>query len=376
MSPWRADRPHDTLPPLPPAADVETKPILRRCIEARAALGELKLACELIPNQAMLINLIPTLEARASSEIENIVTTADRVFRHLEDDGNADPATREALRHRVALMRGLESLDTRPLCTRTAEIVCSHVKDTEMSVRRVPGTALANATTGEVIYTPPEGEKRIREMLANWEHFLHAAEGPDPLIRMAVGHYQFEAIHPFVDGNGRTGRILNSIHLVEKGLLTLPVLYLSRHFIRHRAEYHAGLLEVTRAAAWEPWILFVLSGVEETARWTLAKVAAIRGLINASAQYVSTALPKVYSRELVDVLFTQPYCRISHLVDSGIAKRQTASTYLRKLTDIGFMTEEVAGRDKLFVNRRLLQVLENEDDTCEPLRPPARDSRG
>ena len=184
------------------------------------------------------------------------------MFRHLDADGTADPATREALRYREALIAGMESLKTRPLCTGTTEEVCSTIKGTPMRVRTVPGTNLQNAATGAVIYTPPVGEARLRDMLANWERFLHADSELDPLIRMAVGHYQFEAIHPFTDGNGRTGRVLNSLFLIQSELLPLPILYLSRYIIGSESDYYRLLLDVTRTRAWEPWLLYFLHGVE------------------------------------------------------------------------------------------------------------------
>jgi Fic family protein len=201
---WQPGRPYNDLPPMPPADVLETKPVLKQCITARAALAELKQAAELIPNPAMLINTLPLLEARASSEIENIVTTADKLFQHLQADSGADAATKEALRYRRALLEGVQALKARPLTTRTAESICTQIKGVEMTVRRVPGTALANDATGEVVYTPPEGEARIRDLLADWERFLHEEETIDPLVRMSAAHYQFEAIHPFTDGNGRT----------------------------------------------------------------------------------------------------------------------------------------------------------------------------
>jgi Fic family protein len=291
---------------LPPEAELETRTILRACIEARAALAELKQATRLLPNQGMLINTLPLLEARSSSEIENVVTTADRLFQHLDAEGSADPATKEALRYREALMDGFRRLEDRPLSTRTAEAVCSRIKGTEMRVRQVPGTALANAATGEVIYTPPVGEHSIRELLANWERYVHEHGAPDPLIRMAVAHYQFEAIHPFTDGNGRTGRILNSLFLVHAELLDLPVLYLSRHVLANKSDYYRLLLAVTSEEAWEPWVLFMLEAVTQTSKWTSAKVEAIRMLENATARHVRERLPKIYSRELIDVIFEQP----------------------------------------------------------------------
>src|SRR5256885_7268991 len=210
---WHPDRPYNDLPRLPPALDLEPRAVLKQCVAARAALAELKQAAELIPNPAMLINTLPVLEARASSEIENIVTTADKLFQHLQADGNADPATKEALRYRRALLEGVKALKNRPLVTRTAETICTQIKGVEMTVRKVPGTALAKGESGGVVYTPPEGEALIRGLLANWERFLHEETSLDPVIRMAVAHYQFEAIHPFTDGNRRTGRVLNSLFL-------------------------------------------------------------------------------------------------------------------------------------------------------------------
>ncbi len=250
MASWRPDQPYNDLPPLPPAAEVETRPVLKQCIAARAALAELKQAAELLPNQGVLINALPLLEAQASSEIENIVTTTDRLFQYQRAGEKADPATREALRHSSALLEGYQVLKQTPLNTRTAEQVCSRIKGIEMQVRRVPGTALANQATGEVIYTPPVGEDLLRSKLANWERYLNEQRDVDPLIRMAIGHYQFEAIHPFTDGNGRTGRILNSLYLIQEDLLTLPILYLSRHIIKNKAEYYRLLLDITRSQAW------------------------------------------------------------------------------------------------------------------------------
>ncbi len=357
MSTWRPERPYNEMPQLPPRVDVESKAVLRQCVTARAALAELKQAAGLIPNPAMLINTLPLLEAQASSEIENIVTTADQLFRHLDAEAGADPATREALRYRMALLEGVATLAGRPISTATAEMICTRIKGTEMAVRRVPGTRIVNSASGEIIYAPPEGEALIRNLLADWERYLHGASPPDPLIRMAAAHYQFEAIHPFTDGNGRTGRVLNSLFLVEQGLLHQPILYLSRYIIAHKADYYRLLLAVTRDEAWEEWILYILRGVEDTARWTVDKIAAVRKLSAETAAHVRQELPKIYSRELVDVIFEQPYCRISHLVERGIAGRQAASRYLKALAGIGVLEEQAAGRDKLFVHPRLLGLL-------------------
>lgn len=365
MSQWIPEQPYNALPTLPPKEDIDTKTILRACITARAALAELKQAAELIPNQAMLINTLPLLEAQASSEIENIVTTTDKLFQHVQSEKDADPATKEALRYRKALFEGLAHLSQKPLCTQTAQLVCSHIKGHEMAIRKTTGTALMGDASGRVIYTPPEGEQVIREKLANWERFLHEFEVVDPLVVLAVAHYQFEAIHPFTDGNGRTGRVLNSLFLIEKGLLNLPILYLSRYIIQNKADYYRLLLEVTSKASWEEWVLYILKGIEETAIWTVGKIEAIRLLAEHTKDYVQEALPQIYSRELVDVLFAQPYARISNLEEQNIAKRQTASKYLKELVGVGVLEERTSGRDKLFIHPKLINLLLRESNSFE-----------
>lgn len=351
-------RPFNALPSLPPKQEVETKAVFRSCIEARAALAELKVAGDLIPNQTVLINAIPLIEAQASSEIENIITTTDRLFQFAgEGPTGADPATKEALRYRTALFEGFKSLKRRPLSVNTAVEVCSTIKGAVMDVRATPGTALANNATGAIIYTPPEGSERLRKLLANWERYLHEEDGVDPLIRMAVGHCQFEAIHPFTDGNGRTGRVINLLFLVERNLLSNPILYLSRYIIANKARYYELLLDVTKEAAWEQWILFMLSAVAETARSTAGKIGAIRALIDKTAETIRTKAPKTYSRELVELIFVQPYCRIGDVVTAGLAQRQTASVHLKTLCDVGVVEERTAGREKLFINPAFLRLL-------------------
>jgi len=356
---FRPDKPFNDLPPLPPAADVESRPILKACIEARVALAQLKVAGDLIPNQTVLINTIPILEAQASSAIENVVTTTDRLFRFADRaaDARADPATKEALRYRTALHEGFRQLAKRPITAATAIRICRTIRGVETDIRSTPGTALANEATGEVIYTPPENQSRLRDLLANWERYLHEHEETDPLIRMAVAHYQFEAMHPFTDGNGRTGRVLNLLFLVEKDLLKLPILYLSGYIIRHKTDYYRLLLKVTTESAWEEWVLFMLSAVLETARWTTAKIAAIRDLLDLTAETIRREAPKVYSRELAELIFVQPYCRINNLVEAKIAKRQSASVYLKKLAEIGVLEERKIGREKIFINPDFLELL-------------------
>jgi Fic family protein len=376
--PFAPNTPYNELPPLPPKADIESKDILKGCIDARVALEALRTAGRLIPSQQVLVTTIPLLEAQASSEIENIVTTADALFQHANDNTPADAATKEALRYRRALYEGADALKKRPLGTATACAVCSTIKGFEMDIRKVPGTALTNQATGQVIYTPPAGNALLRDKLANWERFIHGNDNIDPLVRMAVAHYQFEAIHPFTDGNGRTGRVLNQLMLVEYKLLDVPVLYLSRYIIRKRADYYKLLLEITTKGAWEPWILYILRGVEEVATWTNQKISAIRGLMDHTADHVRERLPKIYSRELVDVIFVQPYARIQNLVDANIAKRQTASEYLKEFAALGVVNEVQVGREKLFVHPKFLDLLKSDEHKFSPYpskktKPRARD---
>lgn len=360
-------RPYNALPALPPKADVETRAILKSCIDARAAVAALRQAGTLIPNQGVLINTIPLLEAQASSEIENIITTTDALFRYSQiDPEQADPATREALRYRTALRQGVESLKVKPLSTSTAIRVCSTIKGQEMQIRRVPGTTLTNPAKKAVIYTPPVGETLLREKLANWEKFIHEQTQIDPLVRMAVAHYQFEAIHPFTDGNGRTGRVLNQLMLVEQGLLDLPVLYLSRYIIRNKADYYRLLMAVTRDAAWEKWILYILAGTRETAAWTTEKIRAIHDLMTHTAEYVRVRAAKIYSRELVELVFVQPYCRIQNVVEAGLGHRQTASVHLKTLAEIGILKEVTIGREKLFIHPKFVVLLTSDSHKFKP----------
>lgn len=361
---------YNTLPPLPPKAELETPALLKLVIEARAALAEQKSADRLIPDSSVLINLLPILEAQASSEIENIVTTNDELFREASiDEERADPAPKEALRYRTALRHGFECLDKRPLNTSTATEICTIIKGVDMQVRSMPGTVLANPVTREAIYTPPDDPDRLRDLLRNWEAFANASDTDlDPVVRMAVLHYQFEAIHPFADGNGRTGRILNVLLLIQEGLLDMPTLYLSRYLLATRAEYYQRLASVTRSGDWQPWLAYIVKGVAETARWTNGKVTSILELTQHTSVHVQAELPKIYSHELVQLLFRQPYVRIANLVETDIAKRQTASVYLKKLVDIGLLEEEQSGRDKIFVHRKYLDLLLAEHHEFAPYR--------
>ena len=357
--------PHNDLPLLPPAAElVETGRILKKCISARVALAELKQAAELIPNASVLVNALPLLEAQASSEIENIVTTTDKLLEYVDlpDAKAADPATKEALRYRHALFEGTRKVQKKHLTIETAVEVCRTIKNEKLEIRSKPGTTLRNNATGAVIYTPPQGKDVIREKLENWQEFLTASNDLDPLIRCAVQHYQFEAIHPFTDGNGRTGRILNILYLVQEGLLDTPILYLSRYIIRNKGDYYRLLLEVTTQKAWAPWILYMLDCIESTCLWTTEKIKAIRDLMRHTGDFLHRRLPKIYTWELVELLFKQPYCRIANVVDAGLAKRQTASVYLKSLTEIGVLREISTGRESLFVHPKYIELLTGDEN--------------
>ena len=348
--------PHNALPPMPGADVLETAATLRASIRARDAIAQLTRVAARIPNPAIVINAIPILEARDSSRIENIITKSDSLFRHQALAEDADPATKEALRYRTALLAGVRSLHERPLSSRTAIDIVQTLLGTDVGTRKTPGTTLRNAVTGETIYTPPEGETVLRDMLAEWERSVHD-ESVDPLIRMAASHYQFEAIHPFIDGNGRTGRILNTLLLVEAGFVDTPILYLSRFIVSRRDEYYALLAGVTYDAAWEPWIEFMLEGLRETAAWTSDMIARIDTLMGEVHDKVMNSSGQAIPYDALEVIFTYPYARISTIVDLGIAQRQTASRYLKHLAALGVIEQVATGREKLYVNRRLLEVL-------------------
>ena len=364
MTDFNPEVPYNDLPALPPPVDqIETTQILKRCIESRVALAELKQAAELIPNSAVLVNALPLLEARASSEIENIVTTTDKLFEFADiAEDRADAATKEALRYRTALYEGTKMVQRRMLSTDMAIQICSTIKGLELDIRANSGTTLKNRVSGKTIYTPPVGQQLLIEKLNNWAEFMHRNTEFDPLVRMAVQHYQFEAIHPFEDGNGRTGRILNILFLVEHGLLDSPILYLSRYIIQNKADYYRLLSGVTKEQDWAPWILFILDGVEETCTWTTDKIKSIRELMEHTGQFVQKQLPKIYTWELVELLFKQPYCRIGNLVDNGIAKRQTASVYLKQLCELGVLREVKSGRENIFVHPKYIELLSGEEN--------------
>ncbi len=352
-------QPYNDLPDLPPPGEVETKAVLKACIAARTALAKLDAAAAKLPNPAILISSLMLFEAQSSSEIENIVTTDDDLFKHSQlDEATINVPTKEALRYRDAIFQGYLKLERLPISTRLAVETCSTLKGKDMEIRKLPGTALKAGRSGKLIYTPPTGEELLRAKLSNWERFINEPSDLDPLVQLAIQHYQFEAIHPFYDGNGRTGRILNILFLVQKGLLKHPILYLSREILENRDRYYRYLRGVTESKTWITWIEFFVMAIELSATRSMVKVSYIAVLRGATEIYLlERGELRLAEVDVLDVLFTQPYCRIKDLVDAGVAKRQTAAVYLQTLAGLGVVEELKIGREKLFLHKKFLSLL-------------------
>lgn len=359
---FNRDTPYNSLPELPPSGQIESIDILKKCISVTRSLAELKDLGKSIPNQAILIDSIVMQEARFSSEIENIVTTNDRLYKAASKEyPSVDPSTKEVLNYRAALKYGFEYIQNRPLNKSTLIEITRILTNRRSVIRSVPGTKIVNPESGEVFYTPPEGKQRILGYLANLEDFLHKNTGLDPLVKMCIAHYQFEAIHPFYDGNGRAGRIMNILYLVSENLLDLPVLYLSRYIIDNKQKYYLLLREVTEKNYWKKWILFLLEGIEQMSDSTAAKIREIHNLFLNTLEQAKKKLPaKVYSKELIEMIYMLPYIRISNLVEHDIAKRQTASEYLKALSDAGFLKLQTEGKEKIYINTELLSLLQKD----------------
>src|SRR5690554_5214857 len=304
MTDFNKNMPFNSLPLLPPKANLETTKILRKTIDASRALAQLNGMITNLPNPTLFLDTIHLKEAKASSEIENIITTNDDLYKSIVADKKFDnPATKEVISYKEALWNGLEEIKKRPFITTNLCIqIVQSIKKNTAGIRATPGTALKNEK-GETIYTPPTGEDTIREKLANLEAFINNEDDIDPLIKMALMHYQFEAIHPFSDGNGRTGRVLNVLYLSHTGLLDQPILYLSRFINDNKPDYYRLLREVTEDGNWKEWLIYILSAVEETAHYTLDQVNAIFDLFQRTQEKVKERAPKLYSYELVEMLF-------------------------------------------------------------------------
>ncbi len=348
------------LNPLPPSIDFETKPVLKQLTRSHRALSELKGYANMIPNKNILINAVLINEAKDSSEIENIVTTHDEVFKAISVEDYKSPAAKEVVNYRAALWHGYNMVIEKDMITiNMITDIQQLIILNRAGIRKQPGTVIKNEATGEIVYTPPDNEQEILELLANLENYINSDDEIDPLVKLAAIHYQFEAIHPFYDGNGRTGRILNILYLVLMGLLESPIIYLSKYIIRNKQNYYRLLREVTNEGRWEDWILYMLVGVEETATETLRLVKEIDAYINETAARIKEELPDIYQKELVDLLFFEFYTKNKYLVEGLGVSRRTAYTYLSKLIDKGFLKEKRVGKSKIYFNEGLFELVKN-----------------
>ena len=356
---YNPEKPYNDLPILPPSKDIESTIILKKTITASRALSELKGAITNLPNPILFIDTINLQEARASSAIENIITTQDELFKaSIADKKNDNPATKEVIHYKDALWFGVVQIKKRPILTTNLFIAIMRIiKENESGIRNAPGTQLKNPATNKVVYTPPEGENVIREKLKNLEDFMHAEDGIDPLVKMAIIHYQFEAIHPFFDGNGRTGRIILLLYLKFADLLDLPALYLSSYIIEHKDQYYANLRKVTEEGNWEDWIMYMLDMVEQTASKGRQQIAEIEKLMNKMGTEIQEKLPRIYSKDLMEQLFRLPYSKRNQLEKAGLGNLKTVGNYLKELEKEGFLKSEQVGKEKLYLNFRLLEVL-------------------
>jgi Fic family protein len=355
-------KPSYDIPELPPLSLNETPAVLRALTRAHRYLAELKGRAATIPNQGILIDTLSLQEAKASSEIENIVTTQDELFQiNAFPDNPASPAAKEVARYRDALRYGFEQqqhLDG--LLTNNMLISMFQIlKRTDGSFRETPGTALKNEGTGSLVYIPPQDANEVRRQMAALEQFING-DGDDsdldPLTRMAVIHHQFESIHPFPDGNGRIGRIINVLYLTRCGLLDIPILYLSRYITRNKTEYYRLLQAVRETGEWEEWLLYMLKGVEETAVETLRLVEGIRELMGQAKKRMRTEHPKIYSQDLLNNLFRHPYTRIDFVQHELSVSRPTATKYLDELAEGGLLLKHREGRNNYYINEPLVAL--------------------
>lgn len=352
------------VPPLLPLpVELETKRVLKKLATAHRALAELKGAAGLVPNEAILINTLSLQEAKDSSAIENIITTHDDLYRSDEAAKRfASVAAKEVYAYAHALREGFRTVRATGLITINDILVMqATLERNQAGFRRLPGTALRNDKTGEVVFTPPQSHDEIACLMANLERFINGEDDLDldPLVRMAVIHHQFETIHPFYDANGRTGRILNILYLVKEGLLGSPVLYLSRYINQNKAEYYRLLQAVRTDGVWEEWLIYMLDGVEQTAGQTTRLVHRIRDLMFDHKVRLRRELPRLYSQDLLNNMFSHPYSKIAFVErDLGVS-RITATRYLDELTRVGLMRKHKIGRESYYMNQALLDLLGN-----------------
>lgn len=355
--------PYNNLPYIPPTdINLETTKILKKAIAANKALAELRGWSFNQSNPLLLLQSISLQEAKASSAIENVVTTNDEMYQAFSNPNatNISPSAKEVMHYKEALWHGYQKVkEGMPLTINVFVELFRIVKKRDDGIRKIPGTVLKN-TFNETVYTPPDNENDILRLLSNLERYVNTDfDDIDPLIKLAIIHYQFECIHPFPDGNGRVGRIINVLYLIQQNLLSLPILYLSKYIIENKTEYYKALKGVTEQQDWEPWILYVLSAIEETSYNTLNIIKAIHEAKKDMDLYVKVNFKNIYSMELIEVLFEQPYCKIDFLVNRDIAKSQTASKYLKTLYEAGVLDLVVLGKEKYYINKELWKILTN-----------------
>ena len=336
---------------LPLQVSPETPKTLKKAISANRALAKLNGVAKIIPNQAIMINSLVLQEAKDSSEIENIITTHDELFRANLDISDITNEAKEVQNYRQALLKGFDLVQTNKLLLKKYIIdIQQELEQNDAGVRKQSGTVLKNAMTGEVVFTPPQDYATIQDLLDNLESYINNENDIDPLINMAIIHHQFESIHPFYDGNGRTGRIINILYLILKDLLDIPILYLSRYIINHKVDYYRLLQEVRTEDKWEEWILYMLDSVEQTSLETIELITDIHELMNETKEKIKNELPKMYSKDLVEILFMHPYTKIEFLVDELNVYRDTAGRYLKKLEAIGVVKTVKIKNTKYFIN--------------------------
>ncbi|MBS4036083.1 MAG: Fic family protein [Ignavibacterium sp.] len=354
---YSKDQPYNDLPLLPPdKSRWESIEVYKTLADARAAIAELKGRLPVIPNPLMLINTLVLQEAKDSSTIENIFTTNDELYKAFSSSASiTNPATKEVLRYREALWNAFTELNNAAgFSVNTAIRIFQNLTEKDEGIRDVQ---VFIGSTNSVVYTPPEPGRILTEKLDNWFDVAMLQYEIDPLIKMAILHYQFEAIHPFTDGNGRTGRIMNVLYLCKEKLIDLPVIYLSKYILENKNDYYRLLREVTEKEEWTNWILYMLETVKHTAIITLEKVNTIYDSYLSVIEKVKTEAPDIYTHELIEVIFNQPYCKIAILEEKKIASRNTASKYLRRLEQLGILKSEQVGRETLYKNNILFGIL-------------------
>ena len=359
--------PYNDLPSLPPSTEIETIGAMRSLNLASRALANLNGTALSVPNPQLLIDAFAITEAVASSEIENVNTTSDELFRFMAvGNERASDATKEAARYRPALSMGIDRLQSNPrLDTQLFVDMCSQILGTPVDVRE-SAVFIGNPRTRYVAYTPPYGKSVLLRLLDDLLDFANeTTTGLDPIIKMAIMHYQFEAIHPFPDGNGRTGRIINILYLMLNGLLDQPVLYLSRYFLRRRREYYAGLRSVTESGAWEGWIRYILAGIKEVAEEGRDDLIRIRELRREYADRARVDAPTASSEQLLDLLFSRPYTTTRMVQEVEGVTRATARSRLEALAQAGMLERVKSGRHQLFRNHRLIDILVGMSDDMD-----------